>query len=159
MEHGLLVHYDCNKELYVTTDASTYGVGAVLSHQIDSEPIYFASATLNNVQKNYSQVEKEALAIIFAVQKIHKYLYGRRFILVTNHQPLKFIFDQNSEIILKKIPVTAKACLQRWALTLSGYIYTITYRKGTLLGNADALSRLPLSDSADVVECKNYFKF
>lgn len=153
-EHGLLVHFDCKKELYVTADASKYGLGAVLSHQIDSEPICFASATLNNAQKNYSQVEKEALAIIFAVQKFHKYIYGRSFVLVTDHQPLKFIFDP-----LKKIPVTANARLQRWALILSGYKYQITYRKGTLLGNADALSRLPLPEKVDVADCINYFNF
>lgn len=150
----LLVHYDSSKEIYVTTDASNYGVGAVLSHKIDGEPIYFASSTLNDAQRNYSQVEKEALAIIFAVQRFHKFLYGRKFILVTDHQPLKFIFDP-----LKKIPVTANARLQRWALLLSGYQYVISYRKGKLLGNADALSRLPLPELADVTDCINYFNF
>ncbi|CAB3257988.1 unnamed protein product [Arctia plantaginis] len=154
LEHGLLVHYDCMKDLYVTADASQYGIGAVLSHKIEKEPICFASATLNNAQKNYSQVEKEALAIIFAVQKFHKYLYGRKFILVTDHQPLKFIFDPQ-----KKIPVTANSRLQRWALILSGYIYEITYRKGSLLGNADALSRLPLPEKVDVCGSINYFNF
>ncbi|XP_063357872.1 uncharacterized protein K02A2.6-like [Cydia amplana] len=149
---NLLVHYDCNKEVFVTTDASQYGLGAVLSHQINSEPICFASATLNDAQKNYSQVEKEALGIIFAVQKFHKFLYGRKFVLVTDHQPLKFIFDP-----LKKIPITANARLQRWALILSGYQYEINYRKGTLLGNADALSRLPLPEKANVADCINYF--
>lgn len=154
IENGLLVHYDSKKELFVTVDASQYGLGAVLSHAIDRDPICFASATLNNAQKNYSQVEKEALAIIFAVQKFHKYLYGRKFILVTDHQPLKFIFDP-----LKKIPVTANARLQRWALILSGYNYAITYRKGILLGNADALSRLPLPENVDESYCINYFNF
>lgn len=151
---NLLVHYDCNKEVFVTTDASQYGLGVVLSHQINSEPICFASATLTDAQKNYSQVEKEALGIIFAVQKFHKFLYGRKFVLVTDHQPLKFIFDP-----LKKIPITANARLQRWALILSGYQYVINYRKGTLLGNADALSRLPLPEKANVADCINYFNF
>lgn len=72
LDNRLLAHYDCSKELYLTTDASEYGVGAVLSHKIDGAPISFASGTLNTAQKKYSQVEKEALAIVFAVKKIHK---------------------------------------------------------------------------------------
>lgn len=154
LENQLIVHYDCNKELFLTSDASKYGVGAVLSHKIDGEPISFASGTLNSAQKNYSQVEKEALAIIFAVKKFHKFLYGRKFVLVTDHQPLKFIFDP-----LKRIPVTANARLQRWALLLSGYSYEIRYRKGTLLANADALSRLPLPEVAVATEEISYLNF
>lgn len=153
-ENQLLVHYDVNKELYLTTDASEYGVGAVLSHKIDGEPISFASGTLNSAQRNYSQVEKEALAIIYAVKKFHKFLYGRKFVLITDHQPLKFVFDP-----LKRIPVTANARLQRWALLLSGYNYEISYRKGTLLGNADALSRLPLPEMTEVSDTINFLSF
>lgn len=151
---NLLVLYDGKKPLFVTTDASEYGVGAVLSHKIDGEPVCFASASLNKAQKNYSQVEKEALAIIFAVKKFHKFIYGRKFSLITDHQPLQFIFDP-----LKKIPVTANARLQRWALLLSGYQYDIKYRKGTLLGNADALSRLPLPVETKVTDSINSFNF
>jgi hypothetical protein len=154
IKNQLLVLYDCSKELYLTTDASEYGVGAVLSHKIDGEPISFASATLSDSQEGYAQVEKEALGIVFAIQKFHKFLYGRKFTLVTDHQPLKFIFDP-----LKRIPVTANARLQRWALLLSGYTYNIVYRKGTLLGNADALSRLPLPEEAVVTDTINFLNF
>lgn len=142
----LLVHYDPNKELAIHCDASPYGVGAVLSHIIDGtdRPIMFASGSLTAAQKNYAQLHREALAIIFAVKKFHKYVYGKSFTIYSDHQPLREIFNEN-----KSIPV-ANGRLQRWAIFLSAYDYKIVYKKGSKLGNADALSRLPLPLENDV---------
>ena len=69
----LLVHYDPEKPLTLACDASPYGVGVVLSHTIDGadKPIAYASKTLNTAERNYSQVEKEGLAVMFGVKKFH----------------------------------------------------------------------------------------
>ena len=141
----VLVHYDPKLPLKVAADASAYGVGAVLSHVIDGSerPIAFASRTLTSSECNYAQVEKEALALIFAVKKFHTYLYGREFKLITDHKPLTTILGPK-----KGIPSLAAPRLQRWAVLLSAYKYQIEFRSTTAHGNADCLSRLPLSNQA-----------
>ena len=141
---NLLVHFDENKPLMLSCDASPYGVGAVLSHLMDNQsdkPIAYASRSLSTVERKYSQLDKEALAILFGVSKFHHYLYGRHFIIYSDHKPLMHILNQS-----KAVPVMASARLQRWALTLSSYHYSIKYRKGSHMCNADALSCLPLPD-------------
>ena len=138
---SLLVHYDTEKPLILACDASQYGIGAVLSHVMPDQqerPIAYISRTLTPAEKNYSQLEKEALAIIFAVRKFHKYIYGRHFVIESDHRPLSFLFDEK-----KRVPQMASARIQRWALTLSAYRYSIRYKAGKHLCNADAFSRLP----------------
>ena len=128
-------------------DASPYGVGAVLSQYQDDEtekPVAFASRSLSKAEKNYSHLEKEGLAVIFGVKHFHQYLYGRRFTILTDHQPLRRLFSET-----KAVPPMASGRIQRWALTLSSYEYELRYRKGTDQGNCDALSRLPLPDSPE----------
>ena len=125
-------------------DASPFGVGAILSQiQADGSerPVACASRSLSPAEQNYSHLDKEALAIIFGVGKFHQYTYGRKFILYTDHKPLIHIFNES-----KSVPVMASARLQRWALKLSPYSYTIKYKSGKQQGNADALSRFPLAD-------------
>lgn len=84
---SVLTHYDPKQTIYVTCDASSRGVGCVLSHSIDNteKPVLFASSSLSKAEQNYSHLDREALAIIFALKKFHKYLYGRRFVLVTTN--------------------------------------------------------------------------
>lgn len=79
----------------VVTDASPYGVGAVLGHEIENveRPMYFASVTLSPAEKNYGQVEREALAIVFAMRKFHKYLYGQKFSIYTDAQTIQTILN------------------------------------------------------------------
>ena len=139
---NVLVHYDPSRPIRLAADASAYGVGAVISHVMDDgseHPIAFASRTLIPSERNYSQIEKEALSLVFGVSKFHAYLYGRKFTLVTDHKPLTTILGPK-----KGIPPIAAARLQRWALTLSAYSYDIRFRRTSEHGNADGLSRLPL---------------
>ena len=101
------------------------------------------SLRLTETHRTYSQIHKEALAIVFALTKFHHFLYGRKLILVTDHKPLLSLFGPN-----KAIPALADNRLVRWALVLSQYEYTIEYRKTAEYGNADALSRLPVGPDA-----------
>ena len=137
----VLVHYDPKRPLILECDASARGVGAVLSHVTEEgeRPVAFASRSLNEAEVRYSQIEREALAIIFGVKRFHKMLYGREFTLRSDHKPLLFIFNEN-----KAIPTMASARIQRWALLLSAYKYKMEYMKGSEIVSADALSRLPL---------------
>ena len=102
-------------------------------------PVAFASRTLNSSEKNYSQIEKEALSLVYGIKKFHQYIYGRRFTLVTDHQLLVSILGPK-----KGIPPLAAARMQRWTLILSAYSYDISYRATGAHANADGLSRLPL---------------
>ena len=125
---NVLVHYDPSKPIPLQSDASNYGLGAVLSHIMDDgseRPVSFASRTLNAAEKNYSQLDKEAAAIMFALKKFHKQLYDRRFVIITDHQLLVSLFSD-----LKQVPITASARIQRNAITLGGYEYEIKYRTG-----------------------------
>ena len=97
---------------------------------------------MNSAQRGYSQIEKEALSIVFGVRKFYQYLYGRHFTLITDHRPLLTIFGPKNAI-----PSMAAARLQRWALFLSGFQYEIKYKNTKVHGNADGLSRLPPSKS------------
>ena len=138
----VLAHYDITQKLKLAADASSYGIGAVISHVYDNgseRPIAYASRTLSRSEKNYSQIDKEALALIFGVQKFHTYLYGRNFILVTDHKPLVMLLGPK-----KAIPPLAAARLQRWAIILAAYSYDIEYRPTHQHANADGLSRLPV---------------
>ena len=109
------------------------------------KPIAFASRTLTKAEHNYSQLEKEALSIIFGVQKFHQYLYGRKFTLVTDHKPLITILNPR-----KGIPSLAAARLQRWVLILASYQYEIEFKPTDKHSNADGVSRLPLSNCDDM---------
>ncbi|KRY52595.1 Transposon Tf2-9 polyprotein [Trichinella britovi] len=137
----VLTHYDVKKPLVLICDASPVGNGAVLCHQMPNgkeAPIAFYSRTLTSTERNYAQIDKEALAIIASVKKFHDYLYGRSFRIITDHKPLLGIFAPN-----KETPYILSPRMLRWTVMLGAYVYDICYRPGKLIANADILSRLP----------------
>ena len=80
----------------------------------------FVSRTLNAAEKNYAQIDKEGAAVIFGLKKFHKYLFGRKFTIVTDHKPLLTLFSES-----KHVPTVASPRIQRWALALGAYEYTM----------------------------------
>ena len=112
------------------TDASATGLGAVLEQ--GGKVVAYASRTLNQAERNYSVIQRECLAIIYALKQFRHYLLGRPFTLLTDHAPLQWLAGQKME-----------GLLARWALATQEYDFTISYRKGSANGNADALSRKP----------------
>lgn len=144
----VLAHYDMNLETILTCDASEHGIGAILAQRESGgreRVVAYASRVLTCAEKHYSQIHKEALAIIFAVDKFHQYLYGRKFTLQTDHKPLVSIFGPNMGI-----PSTAASRLQRWAIKLSAYDFKIEF-VNTTRNVADVLSRLIKSHKENTV--------
>ncbi|XP_055681836.1 uncharacterized protein K02A2.6-like [Lutzomyia longipalpis] len=136
----LLTHYDPHLPITIASDASSHAMGCVAYHEYPDgtlKAFYHASRKMTDAEMGYSQIEKEALGIIFAVKKFHRFIYGRNFTLLTDHKPLLSIFGSK-----KGIPVHTANRLQRWALILLGYDFTIKYTSTTSFGHADVLSRL-----------------
>lgn len=136
----LLTHYDPRLPIMIAADASSTGIGCVAYHTYADESVkafHHASRRLSQAEQSYSQIEKEGLAIIFAVKKFHKYIWGRRFTIFTDHRPLLVIFGSN-----KGVPVHTANRLQRWAIILIGYDFAIKFIGTDDFGHADILSRL-----------------
>ncbi|XP_040069467.1 uncharacterized protein LOC120842422 [Ixodes scapularis] len=140
--------FDRSLPVQVTTDASAYGLGAVLQQVIDGETrtIAFASRTLTPQERKYSTGEREALACLWACEHWHVYLWGRIFVLRTDHQALVTLLSTNGT---GRRPLR----IERWCARLMRYNFTVQYTKGEDNVVADALSRLPLlSTECDPVE-------
>lgn len=141
----VLTHFDPNRKIVVAADASCYGKSGTLMHESSDgklRPIFHVSSSLNAAEKNYPQIQREAAALVFAVTRFHKYIYGRKFELQTDHQPLLAIFGSKSGI-----PAVTSSRLQRYALTLLAYEFNIKYIDTKHFGYADMMSRLIASHS------------
>lgn len=96
VSENCLAHFNASFKTKLTVDASPVGVGAVLSQMNEKgeeRPVEFASRTLTDTEKRYSQIDREAVSILFGVKKFHQYLYGRPFALVMDNKPLHHIFN------------------------------------------------------------------
>ncbi len=131
----LLAFPDFKKDFFLQTDASGVGLGAVLV-QLDDENnervLGYASRLLKDPERNYHATELECLAIVWATEHFRPYLYGRKFKIYSDHNPLVHIKNIKNK----------SARVTRWKLSLAEYDYEIEYKKGSLNSNADALSRI-----------------
>ena len=140
----VMAYYDPTAETELIVDASPVGVAAVLTQKSRNDSgsedtciIAYASRALTDVEKRYSQTEKEGLALVWGCERFHLYLYGSTFNLITDHKALEIIFRNPRS----KPP----ARIERWQLRLQQYDFTVTYRPGE--GNpADYLSRHPVTN-------------
>lgn len=138
----ILAHYDPKQTLIVSADACATGIGGVLLQRYkngEEKAVFHMSRSLTETQRNYSQIEKEALALITAVERFHKFIWGRKFILQTDHRPLVALFKTNES---KAFSTRTASRLKRWALRLLGYDFDIEYVRTNEFGQADGLSRL-----------------
>lgn len=124
---------DMSRDFVLQTDASENAIGAVLLQNHDGEnfPVAYASKKLQVRETRYSVIEKECLALVWAVKKFHMYLYGRPFTLQTDHQPLVYLNHV----------VHANGRLMRWSLFLQSYQIKIEAIKGSQNVGADYMSR------------------
>lgn len=135
----VLVYPDFEKKVVLTTDASNEALGAVLSQ--NGHPVAFTSRTLNRHELNYSTIEKELLAIVWATKYFRPYLYGRKFKIQTDHRPLIWL-NSLKEPNMK---------LQRWKLKLNEYDFDVEYIKGKTNQVVDFLSRVDVNILEDEV--------
>ncbi|PFX13349.1 Uncharacterized protein K02A2.6 [Stylophora pistillata] len=138
---GVLSYFDPNAETVIETDASLKGLGAVLLQ--DGKPVCYASKALTETEQQYSNIEREALGVVWGLERFHYFIYGKSCTIHTDHKPLEAIF--------KKKLSNCPARLQRFVLRALKYDVTIKYVKGAEVPIADALSRVspqpaPLND-------------
>ena len=132
----ILAYPDPNKPYIISTDASTNGLGYVLSQKDDNNlehVIAYSGRALRKAEKNYSITELEALSVVAAFKQFHSYIYGNFVTLRTDHKALQYIYKNK----------TSKGRLMRWVLELMNYDYEIEHKPGIQNGAADAISRLP----------------
>lgn len=135
----ILVHPDFKKIFTLVTDASNFALGAALMQ--NDRIISYASRSLNGHEKNYSTIEKELLAIVWATKHFRPYLFGRRFIIRTDHRPLVWLSN------LKE----PNSKLQRWKIKLNEFDFDINYIKGKENVIADGLSRVVQHEDDNVI--------
>ena len=137
---SLLVHFNPNLPLKLTTDASKTASGGVLSHIYadgSERPIAFTSRTFTSAERQYSNSERESLAVIHAVKKFYDYLYGRSCTICSDHKPLEKLLGPT-----KEIPRMTSSRIQAWALYLSQFKYNFEYKPGCKIPHADFMSRV-----------------
>lgn len=140
----ILVPFDMNAQTRLSTDASSYGLGAALMQKSDDSwrPVAYASRAMSETERRYAQVEKEALAICWAADKFHFYLAGRQFQVETDHKPLVSILGTKE---LCRLPLR----VQRFRLKMMAYSFDIFHTPGDKLVLADMLSRNEQEKSVD----------
>lgn len=133
---------DFSRRFILATDASGFAKAAVLSQEYNGKefPVAFASRQFNQAELNYSTVERELAAVVFGISYFRNYLYGRVFLIITDHAPLRWLLKM-------KNPTNSR--LARWSILLQDFEYDIVHRPGRIHSNVDALSRIRLPGRKD----------
>ena len=138
-EHPILRLFDYRKEIHLAVDSLDRGIGAVLQqfHEGQLCPVLYLSGKLSSAERKYSAVERECLAMVWAIKRLHSYVYGREFVVMSDHQPLAFLNSakySNSRVM-------------RWALDLQIYRFRVQIVRRCDYHVADYLSRRGVEDT------------
>ncbi|UYV84627.1 K02A2.6-like, partial [Cordylochernes scorpioides] len=146
-----LAYYNLNSPTELITDASPIGLGAVLIQTQQNglkRPIAYASRSLTDTEKRYSQIEKETLGCVWAIEHFNTYIWGRKFVLKTDHKPLIYMLNpENGAVLPPRI--------QRLSWRLQPYDFEIEFIQGKQ-NIADIFSRQPLSKKSDEKWLEDY---
>ncbi len=141
----ILALYDPLAETKISSDASSFGLGAVILQKSGTSqwrPVAFASRSLTETERRYAQIEKEALATVWACEKFQDYILGKWVLIETDHKPLVPLLNTKH---LDNLPPR----ILRFRLRLARFSYTMEHVPGKLLYTADALSRAPIATTLD----------
>ena len=141
----MLHHPDWSKPFLIQTDASAKGLGAVLSQLgLDGKerPVRYASRTLQPLESKWTTREQELIAVIWACETFHRYIWGQHFIIQTDHANLQWLQSVSPQ----------KGRLARWAMRLAAYEFDLQHKPGRANGNADAFSRCPIEPNCHYAE-------
>ena len=140
----ILSLYDPGAETKLSSDDSSYGLGAVLLqlHQGGWKPVVYASRSLTETERRYAQIEKEALAITWACEKFSEYILGKQILIETDHKPLVPLLSSKH---LDDLPPR----VLRFRLRLMRFAFSIVHVPGKYMYTADALSRAPTGVPVD----------
>ena len=135
-----LAYYDRTKPVILETDYSKQGLGAVLVQE--GRPVRYASKSVSVAEANYAPIEGEMLAVLFGVMKFHHYLYGRQFLVNSDHKPLDHIHKKNLSL--------APPRLRGMLMKLSPYDFEIEWKPGEEMVLPDTFSRLSAADHGEI---------
>ena len=140
----VLAPYDVHAETKITADASAYGLGAVITQKqpdMEWKPVAYASRSMSETENQYSQIEKEALALVWVCERFSDYILGKSIVLETDHKPLVPLLTRTT---LSNLPPR----VLRFRLRLARFQYEARHVPGKLLYTADTLSRVPLKEDS-----------
>ena len=134
-QYPVLKPFSLSENVLLTVDASEYAAAGILSQ--NGQPVAFISHTFTDNERNWSNVEREAFAVVWCVERLRYFLLGKRFKLETDHSPLTSLFGNSLDVSRR-----ASQRIARWALTLSQYDFEVVYIPGSRIPHVDAMSRL-----------------
>ena len=151
MSYPILVHFNPALPIELHCDASGIGVGATLLHRVDNveHVVSYASRLLTDCESRYSTTDKEALAVVWALEKFKHFLMGVEFTIYTDHKALCWLATKD------RLPDR----LQRWALQIQCFNFNIVYKTGKANGDADSLSRNPVGPPEELADSHEKYSF
>ena len=137
----VLAYYNPEEDLVIQCDSSGTGVGAALMQ--NDQPIAYASRALADTETHYAPIEKDMLAVVYSLERLHQYTYGRHTVVYSDNKPL--------EMILKKPLIKTPKRLQNMILKVQKYDFALFYKPGKTMYLADTLSRAHTTDDKDPI--------